>query len=115
MAQKPPSLCLKCKTVKRGPCPKCTNGKRHNWQSDRERGTRQDRGYDNAWLKLRKAKLLADPLCQYCLKKKPEIVTAAAQVHHIVPFRGLNDSLRLEWSNLASVCLRCHGKLTARK
>lgn len=115
MGTKPPSICPKCKRVKQGPCPVCTNGKRHNWKSDRDRGTRQQRGYDNAWLKLRKRKLAADPLCEYCLKKKPEVVTVAAQAHHIVPFRGRNDPLRLDWDNLASTCVRCHGELTGKK
>lgn len=115
MPRKPPSICPKCKKQKSGPCPTCTTGKSYNWKSDKQRGTRQERGYDNAWLKLRKAKLLADPLCEYCLKKKPQIVTPSTQVHHIVPFHGLDDPLRLDWDNLASACTTCHGKLTARK
>ena len=115
MPTKPPSICPRCKTIKQGPCPKCNNGKSHNWTDDKHRGGRIQRGYDQDWIKLRAAKVAADPLCEYCLAKEPEVVTVAAQVHHRIPFRGINDPLRLDWDNLVSTCIPCHAVETGRK
>ena len=84
-----------------------------NWRSDARRGTRQERGYDNLWLKLRAAKLAADPLCEDCLKQGR--TQEAHEVHHIEAFEGLWDPLRLDWDNLASLCRPCHRAVTASR
>ena len=34
------------------------------------------------------------------------------QVHHIIPFKGKHDPLRLAWHNLESLCRACHGMKT---
>lgn len=70
------------------------------------RGTRQQRGYDRDWLRLRKAKLAHDPLCEECRRRGRR--TPATTVDHIEEFHGLDDPLRLEWSNLQSLCAHCH-------
>lgn len=65
-----------------------------------------ERGYGDDWRKLRDQYIQMHPLCERC-----EIqgrVTEAVQVDHRVPFAGIHDPRRLEWSNLESVCLSCH-------
>lgn len=81
-------------------------------ERDKQRGTRTERGYDNEWLRLRERKLAADPLCEECDKNGD--VEFAVEVHHKIPFRGKNDSLRLDYSNLQSLCKRCHSRKTAK-
>jgi 5-methylcytosine-specific restriction endonuclease McrA len=75
---------------------------------DHRYGSRIARGYDEAWLKLR-ARFLRQPgnvACAHCLAVGR--VTIAAEVDHIVPFRGLEDPLRLAWTNLQGLCVPCH-------
>ncbi len=86
--------------------------KRTGWQSDNERGTRQERGYDQAWLDLRARKLAHDPLCELQLEGCRDF---AEEVHHVVSFHGLHDPLRLDWDNLQSACKWCHGKVTRER
>ncbi len=100
--------------MKHGPCPKC-RPKGTGWKPDRVRGSRIARGYGEDWQKLRRAKLTADPLCEPCLAKTPEEVTAAQEVHHRIPFKGPADPLRLDWDNLVSTCKACHAVETGRR
>lgn len=63
------------------------------------------------WLRLRKAKLSANPLCERC--KAEGRITPATEVHHVVPVEdGLsaNDKRRLmfDYHNLRSLCHACH-------
>ena len=81
-------------------------------QLDRWRGSAASRGYDAAWKALRLAKLKADPLCWWCLRKG--VLTAANTVDHIEPITERPD-LRLVWSNLRSGCKPCHDAHTARQ
>lgn len=113
MAKRPGRLCPRCRAIRHGDtCPACGWEKeKWGWKSDKQRGTRQQRGYDEAWLKLRVRKLARDPLCEVCLREGH--TTAAEQVHHKVPFKGKTDPLRLQWDNLQSVCRPCHAKLSA--
>lgn len=67
------------------------------------------RGYDRAWQKLRAAFLLENPLCVKCSER--DLVEAATDVDHIIAHRG-DDSLRLDASNLQSLCHSCHAKKT---
>jgi len=89
-------------------CSKCGSQARklYGWQDDSERGTRHQRGYDNAWLKLRQHKLAEQPLCETCLAAGHTV--EATEVHHVIPFRGKNDPLRLDYDNLRSLCTFCH-------
>ncbi len=67
----------------------------------------------NRWLRLRKAKLTAQPLCERC--KEEGRVTPASEVHHIVPVEdGLTltekEALMYDHRNLRSLCHDCHVK-----
>lgn len=66
--------------------------------------------YNNTtWRKLREVYMHEHPLCEECLKKGK--VTPAEDIHHIrSPFTGgeVNYSLLLNYSNLESVCKKCH-------
>ena len=86
-------------------CQKCGAGKKHKSR------TTAECGYDNEWRLLSEKKRSVDPLCELCQRKG--IVTAADEVHHKVP---IDDApwLRLVWSNLLSVCMRCHDEEHAR-
>lgn len=90
---------------------------------DRSRGTRQDRGYDEVWLRL--AKLIREEqhyLCQECLRNGREVVAQGPidprtgkhrepPVDHVIPVEVQPD-LRLEPSNLQVLCLSCHARKT---
>lgn len=64
-----------------------------------------------AWRQMSLRKRKADPLCERCLDEGR--TRAATEVHHIV---GVDESeqLRLEWSNLMSVCRRCHDEIEGK-
>ena len=59
---------------------------------------------------MRARKLAHDPLCEPCAAKG--LTQEAEQVHHIKPFDGRSDPLRLQWMNLMSICRKCHDRLT---
>lgn len=79
-------------------------------QAAQSRKSASARGYDARWRKLRKAFLDANPVCVKCLEKN--VYEQAVDVDHIQPHRG-DDTLRLDWSNLQSLCKSCHGRKTA--
>ena len=59
------------------------------------------------WRRLRAVYLKRHPSCSVC-------GTQATEVHHIV---SLDDdpTLRLEWSNLLSLCKPCHSRITTKQ
>lgn len=65
--------------------------------------------YGRAWRKIRDRFIKANPLCEEC--KRKEKLTAAQEVHHILPLSrgGTHDE-----SNLMSVCTPCHSSISAR-
>jgi 5-methylcytosine-specific restriction endonuclease McrA len=71
------------------------------------RGTKQQRGYGGEWERISKLKRQQDPVCEICRQ------ALAVDVDHIKPFKGVNDPLRTQWSNLQSVCRSCHNAKTA--
>ena len=83
-------------------CGKCGAGKARPARSTKEAGY----GWDWQQLSVRFRK--EHPLCAECAKKG--IATAAAEVHHIVPIREA-PWLRLEVSNLVSLCVECHRRV----
>jgi 5-methylcytosine-specific restriction protein A len=81
-------------------------------QKDRERGSAAARGYDAAWRTVREQHLANHPLCTACQAEGR--VTAASVVDHIKTIADRPD-LRLDPSNLRSLCKPCHDAHTARQ
>lgn len=75
------------------------------------RMSRSRRGYDRAWMRLRRNYLAKQPLCHDCRAKGR--TTAAEEVHHIRGFRGTKDPQRLDVTNLMALCKPCHSRRTA--
>lgn len=66
------------------------------------------------WLRLRRAVLMAHPLCEMC--RAAGRVSAATEVHHVVPVEtGRNmvemEGLMFDRHNLMALCHRCHVKV----
>lgn len=73
---------------------------------ERWRGSAASRGYDSRWQRKREHVLRRDGcLCQQC--KRVGRLTTATEVHHVVKIVDAPE-LRLEDSNLVSVCRDCH-------
>ena len=63
------------------------------------------------WRRLRFKHLQSNPLCERC--KNQDRVTAASEVHHIIPIESQTSSKDMEQVaynplNLMSVCRECH-------
>jgi 5-methylcytosine-specific restriction protein A len=68
-----------------------------------------ERGYDRKWRRLRKWYASRHPLCERCSSNG--ITRAMEDVHHLIPFRGVDDPLRLDPTNLQSLCKQCHSRI----
>ena len=75
---------------------------------DRIRGTSHERGYGQAWRKLREQVLREEPLCKICLMQGA--VTPATDVDHKIPKSMGGTDAR---TNLQSLCSTCHSRKTA--
>ena len=63
------------------------------------------------WQKLRKQKLILNPLCERCLKN--DIKIAAYFVHHkeyVTDKNYMYDSVFFNIDNLESLCKKCHNE-----
>lgn len=63
------------------------------------------------WQKVRRQKILLNPLCERCDKK--EIKTPAEIVHHkehITDKNYMDDNIFYNIDNLESLCLKCHNQ-----
>ncbi len=70
-----------------------------------------NRFYDlRAWRKVRRMKLAANPLCEWCLRGG-RLVTAE-HVDHIVPIS--HGGAPLDLQNMQSLCPSCHSAKTSR-
>lgn len=104
-------------------CGRCGPVKRYGWRDDRERGSSQARGYDEAWQRARKALIEQKtreaavagvapyPICELCGKP----VVDQIHVDHIVPHKGKDDPLRLDLENMRITHMRCHMRRTAKQ
>lgn len=75
--------------------------------------TTTQRGYGADWQRTRAAHLRQEPHCRFCLAEGLRV--RATDVDHIRAFRGVYDPLRLDPSNLRSLCSRHHRVRTARQ
>ena len=68
--------------------------------------------YDKrSWRRRARMQLRISPLCEWCLKKTPSVVTPATQAHHVEAHRGSINSFTT--GALASICDACHAVVTA--
>lgn len=74
--------------------------------AERVRSAERAQWYGKDWRAARAAHLAAHPVCEHCGSRD------RLEVHHRIAVRQRPD-LRLEPSNLVTVCLRCHSRLTA--
>lgn len=81
-------------------------------EQDARRGSSTARGYDADWRRLRAAFLAKNPVCLFC--EAAGLIVLAQVVDHIISFHE-RPELRLEWSNLRSLCKECHDRRTARE
>jgi 5-methylcytosine-specific restriction enzyme A len=95
---------------------KCEKHKKESAKGyDLYRGSRQSRGYDTTWDKIRLQVLKRDDyLCQHCLKNDGRMVPAE-HVDHIVRFTSNADPLRTDLTNLQSLCRPCHSRKTVKE
>ncbi len=89
--------------------PRVFRQKERRAERDAARGTNKQRGYDEQWNRVSRLKRSQCPVCEVCHD------AAADDVDHIQPFNGINDPLRLMWSNLQSICRKCHNQKTHGK
>jgi 5-methylcytosine-specific restriction protein A len=83
----------------------------HQREAQVRRGTTTERGYGSDWERLRAYKLATDTVCQIRTHCDAAVAT---EVDHIIPFRGVDDPLRLDLFNLQSACKRCNSAKTNR-
>jgi 5-methylcytosine-specific restriction protein A len=82
----------------------------HAARRDRERGTRTERGYDNAWLRAARSFLADNPYCLH--HHQAGEIKRAEVVDHIKAHRG-NRELFWDVSNWQPLCKPCHDRKTA--
>lgn len=67
--------------------------------------------YNNEeWKQIREQYIVAKPFCEMC--RKYGKLNKAVEVHHIVP---LSEGGTNKFSNLISLCHRCHAKIHAQR
>ena len=86
--------------------PRVFRQKERRAERDAARGTNKQRGYDEHWNRISRLKRDRQPICEVCHD------APADDVDHVIPFAGVNDPLRIEWSNLQSICRACHNVKT---
>jgi 5-methylcytosine-specific restriction enzyme A len=103
------------------PCPEpgcgvlVTHGRCPTHTRTRElyRGSRITRGYDKDWLRLR-TWFVQQPKNHLCRRwSELGITRRRDEVDHIVPFKGLDDPLRLDPKNLQPLCIQHHREKTS--
>ena len=99
-------------------CPKLSHGRFCEEHEKREakryekyqRDPASKKRYGRAWKRIRDRYIVAHPLCEQC--KKADRLTAAEEVHHILP---LSKGGTHAAENLMSLCTSCLSEITARQ
>jgi 5-methylcytosine-specific restriction protein A len=73
------------------------------------------RGYDYAWVKLRRRFLLTYPLCADPLRLHPERSEFAVDVHHIHGRPAGSTNAGVPDDELQGLCRSCHATITGRE
>ena len=64
------------------------------------------------WQKMRRAKLMSNPLCEICALEGR--ITLAEDIHHLDSFMDHDEEYMLNYAfdadNLCSVCKKCHSR-----
>src|ERR1043165_7690819 len=100
----PPRLCSRCRK------PGCSCQKQARQQSDRERGTAAERGYDYQWQQFRLRYLADHPLCEDC--QAEGLIRPATDIHHE---KKLSEHPEYKYDEewLMPLCHECHAVRTA--
>lgn len=132
-----PHLCPRCGPTTHDSCPAAINERRQ--QTDRSRGTSTERGYDTSWRVLRVRALTRDAFrCVLC-GWEPDMVRLAKAMDQEIPINATlrvlaalqqaggqhlhvdhiksieqRPDLRLDLSNLRTLCNLCHNSRTAQ-
>jgi 5-methylcytosine-specific restriction protein A len=83
----------------------------HRQAKERDRGTRQQRGYTNAWLHYSRTRLAEHPLCVGYPLGTHILPTIAMVTDHIVNAKARPD-LFWDQANHQSLCAECHRRKT---
>lgn len=93
--------------------PKKKPGKRYGPRNDKRRKERQKVYQSRLYKDLREQKRRDNPICEVCLMRG--YVRPMEHVHHLISFVGkpepLCSELAYSYSNLISVCRKCHTNL----
>jgi 5-methylcytosine-specific restriction protein A len=98
-----------CRQLVRGVGSRCEVCRR---KYEASRGTSADRGYSSDWQRLRADHLARHPHCEDC-RLNGQLVEAK-HVDHVKAHRG-NETLRLDRTNLRSLCASCHSRKTVKQ
>ena len=79
------------------------------------RETSHRRGYDSRWKRLRTWFLANHPLCVDPFNVHNDNPVPAEHIDHIIRFKGTDDPLRLDPTNLQALCQSCHSIKTQRE
>src|SRR5678809_165520 len=83
----------------------------HRQAKERDRGTRQQRGYDDPWLHYSQMRLATHRLCVGYPLGTHALPTMATCTDHILPLKERPD-LKYAEHNLQSLCAECHRRKT---
>lgn len=85
---------------------------RHAYLENKNRGENHDprhsKKYGKKWQQIRMLYFSTHPYCERCAKGG--VMREAEEVHHIIP---LNDGGTNDFSNLQSLCRKCHAETHA--
>lgn len=82
--------------------PSTFRSKQTKQAAQKQRGTKQARGYGGEWERISLLVRAQNPVCQICHNAPSE------HTDHIIPFKGVLDPLRTDHDNLQAVCAACH-------
>lgn len=84
----------------------------HTRSDSQRRGTRQQRGYTDAWLRAAARFRRRNPFCAECRRQGRRGVLGEV-VDHVIPHRG-NEDLFWDADNWQTLCKPCHDRKTGQ-